>query len=41
MKIDWWTIRDWAVRILILTTGAVILGFSIWSVVTDPGCCCR
>jgi hypothetical protein len=41
VKIDWFKIRDWAVIALIVITGAVILGWSIWAVSTDPGCCCR
>jgi hypothetical protein len=41
MKIDWLKIRDWGVLAVIVIAGAVILGWSIWSVSTDPGCCCR
>lgn len=40
-EIDWYRVRDWAVFMAAVIAGAVILGWSIWAVSTDPGCCCR
>lgn len=34
-------IRTYWLPTLIVTAGLIILGWSMWAVSVDPGCCCR